>query len=62
MTRPKGRNEFEEFMDLKKHEDRAFDEFLEFIDEIPDPPSTIEIPFPYGTDQPRPYGWSLKRI
>ena len=30
---------------------------LKFIDEIPDPPTRGEIPFPYETSKPRPYGW-----
>jgi len=36
-------------------------EELDFIDELPDPPKRITIPFPYGTNGvPRPYGWDIR--
>ncbi|MCY4171319.1 MAG: hypothetical protein OXE59_10810 [Bacteroidetes bacterium] len=36
-------------------------EDLDYIDELPDPPKRITIPFPYGTNGvPRPYGWDIR--
>ncbi len=40
---------------------RPFLEDLDYIDELPDPPNHITIPFPYGTNGvPRPYGWDIR--
>lgn len=30
---------------------------LDFLDELPDPPERANVPFPYGKEEPRPYGW-----
>ena len=30
---------------------------LRFLDNLPDGPAKEPIPFPYGSSEPRPYGW-----
>ena len=46
--------------DYAKIQERArkvFDESLDFIDELPDPPNRSDIQFPYGREKARPWGW-----
>ena len=42
--------------------DRAASVFgdLDFLDELPDPPERVKVPFPYGKEEPKPYGWHYK--
>ena len=47
----------DEFEAIQEKAEQRFGDFLDFLDEIPNPPKRAEIPFPYGSDQARPYGW-----
>lgn len=38
----------------------SFGRDLDFLDDLPDPPRRVEIPFPYGSSEARPYGWFCK--
>ena len=42
---------------VRKQANESLESLLKFVDEIPDPPTMGEIPFPYETSKPRPYGW-----
>jgi len=35
---------------------------LDYLDDLPDAPERTKIPFPYGSDDARPYGWFLKGL
>ena len=38
----------------------ALGKALEFLDDLPEGPVKRPIPFPYGSTEPRPYGWFSK--
>ena len=48
----------EKMAEHKKKAKRVFGD-LDF-DDLPDAPKRAEIPFPYGSDKARPYGWDFK--
>ncbi len=33
---------------------------LDFLDDLPSAPKRVELPFPYGSESARPYGWFCK--
>lgn len=33
---------------------------LDFLDDLPEAPKRVEMPFPYGSGTARPYGWFCK--
>ena len=57
MTSQTENKRIREIEDMEKQAGDSLGDFLRFIDQLPDPPERIEIPFPYGTTEPRPYGW-----
>ena len=57
MTSQSDNKHIKEFENVKDQMSKSLEDILRFIDEIPDAPARVEIPFPYGTSEPRPYGW-----
>ncbi len=48
----------EDYAKMQERSRKVFDESLDFIDELPDPPKRSDIQFPYGREKARPWGWN----
>ena len=60
-SKPK-ENPHEKVMEQAREKAKDLD-ILDWIDDLPDvPESRVEIPFPYGSQGPRPYGWGSGKL
>ncbi|WP_419906393.1 hypothetical protein [Hoeflea sp.] len=60
MTSQSDKKRNREIENMKDQAGQSLGYLLKFIDELPDAPAKVENPFPYGTSEPKPYGWFSK--